>query len=1079
MADDVDYGRAVIRVSLDDSEFVGDTQSLVRRTARVGRQIGRGLRREIDRALAGISASVDVTADMAGLRSSITSELAGLTATVDVEANTRALRRSVNGALTGLTTRTAVLAQPTLLRASVSEALDGVTFRARIVAQVSTLRASIRAALSDVSVNVRVIPDNARAFRRILQDGLDRLPPVRVPVVPDTSRFSLSSLRDDGSLLRLSQSVSSVTSAVASLAGTLARGVGLALLAAEAAAAAGALVQLTAALAPAAGILAALPASIAGAGVAFGVLAAAVHGVGDAFTAALTGDAEEFAEAIEGLAPAAQSVARELRRLRPELTALQQTLQQAFFRPIAGEIERLGEVLARPAIRRGLEDVASDFGEAAAAAADFAASDRGVSLLEEIILGTRDATEHLAQATRPVTQGFLELAAAVQEAFGERLGDAIGDIGQRFGAWATAAAESGQAVAWVEDALDVFRQLGAIAADVGTIFGAVGDAIDRAGGDALGVFGQVVNSVAELASSEAGISAMAGAFRALNQVGAALAPVLGQVVTELAELELGGLVGGIEALAPSLRRLASGLSDALDPVLAVLPSLGSALGGLVDAAAPLLPIAGQLAAVVGGVLVEGLRVAAQLVGPLARGLEEALSPEQLGGITTAVGQLGDALAPVAALLGGALAEVLPPLARALGRLLDALVPLGTQIVTVLVDALAGQVLPALAQLLPLVGDALALVAEAAGPLVEILGVALTEALETLLPIIVDQLAPAVLDQLLPALLQLLEAVRPLLPPLIQLSTQALVPLIGVLPTVVEFVAALVEALTPLVDIAVMIVGPLLQIGTAVTGWLQMEVVVPVINGVITALRGLATAVGAVLQPIRWVVEQVVGFFQWLYDTLIGNSIIPDLITGIQTWFASLPGRILELVAGLVGDIVAWFASLPGRVYEAVLGLGSLVASAIGSAAGAAVAAAGQLVADVVAKFAELPGLVADAIGDLGDVVGNIAGSAWDTATGWIPGFADGGIVASPTVAMVGEAGPEVVVPLTRPARARQLVEQSGLLDVIGAASSAADGRGGAGAGAQHTHYWTIHEAGDAHATAQRVVTRMALAGGML
>lgn len=41
-------------------------------------------------------------------------------------------------------------------------------------------------------------------------------------------------------------------------------------------------------------------------------------------------------------------------------------------------------------------------------------------------------------------------------------------------------------------------------------------------------------------------------------------------------------------------------------------------------------------------------------------------------------------------------------------------------------------------------------------------------------------------------------------------------------------------------------------------------------------------------------------------------------------------------------------------------------------------------------------------------------------------FAEGGMVSTPTHALIGEAGPEVVIPLTRPARAAELMRMSGL-----------------------------------------------------
>lgn len=46
-------------------------------------------------------------------------------------------------------------------------------------------------------------------------------------------------------------------------------------------------------------------------------------------------------------------------------------------------------------------------------------------------------------------------------------------------------------------------------------------------------------------------------------------------------------------------------------------------------------------------------------------------------------------------------------------------------------------------------------------------------------------------------------------------------------------------------------------------------------------------------------------------------------------------------------------------------------------------------------------------------------------------FAEGGIVNGPTPAIVGEAGPEVIIPLSQPGRAAQLAQQSGLTAMLG------------------------------------------------
>jgi hypothetical protein len=57
-------------------------------------------------------------------------------------------------------------------------------------------------------------------------------------------------------------------------------------------------------------------------------------------------------------------------------------------------------------------------------------------------------------------------------------------------------------------------------------------------------------------------------------------------------------------------------------------------------------------------------------------------------------------------------------------------------------------------------------------------------------------------------------------------------------------------------------------------------------------------------------------------------------------------------------------------------------------------------------------LVKQAGGGAIDKVKGATGSILDTARGIVP-FADGGIVTSPTLGLVGEAGPEAIIPLNK------------------------------------------------------------------
>jgi phage-related protein len=135
------------------------------------------------------------------------------------------------------------------------------------------------------------------------------------------------------------------------------------------------------------------------------------------------------------------------------------------------------------------------------------------------------------------------------------------------------------------------------------------------------------------------------------------------------------------------------------------------------------------------------------------------------------------------------------------------------------------------------------------------------------------------------------------------------------------------------------------------------------------------------------VANVIGAFQWLYDVLVGHSIIPDLVNAIVMWILSLPGRILGGLAGFVASVIGWFAhmaaggtreasrmvsgavhwlaGLPGRAASAMGSLGSRVASVAYSAGRRLLGAVRSGVSSSVAAVAGLPGRAARALGGIG------------------------------------------------------------------------------------------------------------------
>lgn len=135
------------------------------------------------------------------------------------------------------------------------------------------------------------------------------------------------------------------------------------------------------------------------------------------------------------------------------------------------------------------------------------------------------------------------------------------------------------------------------------------------------------------------------------------------------------------------------------------------------------------------------------------------------------------------------------------------------------------------------------------------------------------------------------------------------------------------------------------------------------------------------KPVIEVAKAIYKIFKWLYDVLVGHSIVPDLINAIIGWFAKLPGKLASLVANTasrviswfarmasqaaswaartVGNVVTWFSRLPGRAAGAVSRLWGAMAGAFSAAAAGARARATSLVNGAIAVLRTLPGRAGD------------------------------------------------------------------------------------------------------------------------
>lgn len=205
------------------------------------------------------------------------------------------------------------------------------------------------------------------------------------------------------------------------------------------------------------------------------------------------------------------------------------------------------------------------------------------------------------------------------------------------------------------------------------------------------------------------------------------------------------------------------------------------------------------------------------------------------------------------------------------------------------------------------------------------------------------------------------------------------------------------------------------------------------TGALNIVKGVFGAIGNVLQgavQIIWGIVKgfvlgVVGFFQWLYDVLVGHSLIPDLVNAIIKWIASIPGKALAALADLGSKLLTLARAAMNSLWDGLKGVWNTVSSWLAGTATRTVIAIGNLGSTLYQKgkdvvqglwdgiqkiwatvfnfFNGLGGRIVGVIGNLSGLLYNIGKSifegllsgmnkGWEAVKGFVGGL--GGWIAS-------------------------------------------------------------------------------------
>ena len=161
--------------------------------------------------------------------------------------------------------------------------------------------------------------------------------------------------------------------------------------------------------------------------------------------------------------------------------------------------------------------------------------------------------------------------------------------------------------------------------------------------------------------------------------------------------------------------------------------------------------------------------------------------------------------------------------------------------------------------------------------------------------------------------------------------------------------------------------------------------------------------------------------------------VTSALSSVSNWFGEMFTNAYNAVKDAFSSIGDFFSGVWETVKSIFVNAGQMVGEAVGGAFKSAVNAVLGTIENVVNGFI---GMINGVLG----VVRNLPGLGWvgSVSTVSLPRLARGGIVDSPTIAMIGEAGKEAVVPL----------ENTGFIQTLGRVVSSAVVNAMAGVGPQ-------------------------------
>lgn len=186
----------------------------------------------------------------------------------------------------------------------------------------------------------------------------------------------------------------------------------------------------------------------------------------------------------------------------------------------------------------------------------------------------------------------------------------------------------------------------------------------------------------------------------------------------------------------------------------------------------------------------------------------------------------------------------------------------------------------------------------------------------------------------------------------------------------------------------------LALGAIVTAWMTWDKIEPIVRRLYEAVRTwIRERLGAVFDWLGRKVQEVGDGFERLYDRVVGNSYVPDMVDGIAEEVARLDAVMVRPIQRGIAEISEGFASLDAQLADGFAQAFTDVVTGVRSVGDAMKGLIRDIGRDLIQMYVTSP---------LRDLIGGAAKSLF---AGF---FADGGTIPRGTWGVVGERGPEMV-----------------------------------------------------------------------